>query len=452
VNIKVAYKITIRTQVFQLQNSGAISRFAFRALVVMHRDLWCLILCSNVEDSTSKKSEPFPIRKWIARGRRGCGNFPKEERRLEGKAMFCVECGASNPANAKFCNECGKYITVSTHPSERAEPEIVIRQFPVHSGVSPTVPASPDVSSPGWEADSSSTLSVPKIFTVVAVVVTVAIGTYWVVSNNRHQPRSPSSRSAAQTAPTKPPLLEWRGNAKTIRDTEMQGGNWKEQTPITSGTEIQAIDIGIPNVYKVELTSGQVGFIYMRDVTMDSTETSNQFSIASPPAPVPIPTMIVNNGVRTGMTLEQVKALQPDLVCVKPSASVLYKGTAAYKAQYGFSPKWNLTEFTQCASPKWGTEYTLYYSHIYTIRINCDTDQNLCHMTETMNDHFGKPLTDRMEDIPAQMGAFHERVLRWRRLAGEDSMLITGHEIEQAILFNNNFAPPGERIVQPQPY
>jgi hypothetical protein len=68
--------------------------------------------------------------------------------------MFCVECGATNTNDAKFCTACGKNLTVSTHPLERSEPEVVIRQFPVQSDVSPT--------GAGSRRDVSSTVPEPQ--------------------------------------------------------------------------------------------------------------------------------------------------------------------------------------------------------------------------------------------------------------------------------------------------
>jgi hypothetical protein len=116
--------------------------------------------------------------------------------------MFCIYCGASNPANAKFCNDCGKNITVSAPSSEGIAPQILTRQFSVEGSISPTETAKQDVSSPGWEADSSSRLSVPRIFIAVAAVVTLAIGTYWVLSNHPQQPTSSDAPTANQAEAT----------------------------------------------------------------------------------------------------------------------------------------------------------------------------------------------------------------------------------------------------------
>jgi hypothetical protein len=43
----------------------------------------------------------------------------------EGKAMFCIECGAPNPERAKFCNACGKCIVAPTPPPEPREAGMV---------------------------------------------------------------------------------------------------------------------------------------------------------------------------------------------------------------------------------------------------------------------------------------------------------------------------------------
>jgi hypothetical protein len=123
--------------------------------------------------------------------------------------MFCVECGARNPDGAKFCNGCGKALTTPTPSSEFAEPEVVLRQFPINALLTSHEGRITQVSQAAWEEDSSS-----KFRKILALTfgIAVLIGAYKLIFNN-------SSGDSTQTSlTTDNPQVSLRFNQSQCSD------------------------------------------------------------------------------------------------------------------------------------------------------------------------------------------------------------------------------------------
>jgi len=169
---------------------------------------------------------------------------------------------------------------------------------------------------------------------------------------------------------------------------------------------------------------------------------------SSAPATVAPNSEIAVEGIRTGMTLEQVKAVKPDLICAPVKVSEAYNRAGL---------KWDVTKLMGCASPKWSMEFMLYYGRVYCITWYClDSVEGCGRVTAQMNTHFGKPRTYRTESIPTQSGSFSEQVMRWR-FADEGAMFSFnkypgpdgGWDDGKLSVANYAFAPPGEDFVHP---
>ncbi len=133
------------------------------------------------------------------------------------------------------------------------------------------------------------------------------------------------------------------------------------------------------------------------------------------------------NGILTGMTLEQARAVIPDLTC---TSSVVrgYHVTGC-----------------QPASLEPYMSFGLYRDRVYAIKWYCENSSEGCDaVPKQMGAHFGKPRTDRTEVIKAQTGAFREHVIRWR-LSNEGAMF----NGEVLSVLNYALAPQGEDFVKP---
>ena len=110
--------------------------------------------------------------------------------------MFCVECGASNPENAKFCNGCGKSLIAPTRLPEPGD--VVVRQFPVQTQTSPT-------------ASSARQSLSPFLYFGVGLALLCAVAIVLVPSNKPSDSGTTSntnlgSAATASPAPKEPPL------------------------------------------------------------------------------------------------------------------------------------------------------------------------------------------------------------------------------------------------------
>jgi len=132
------------------------------------------------------------------------------------------------------------------------------------------------------------------------------------------------------------------------------------------------------------------------------------------------------NGILTGMTLEQAKAVIPDLTC---TSSVVrgYHVTGCHPA-----------------SQEPSMSFGLYRGRVYAIQWHCENSSEGCDaVPKQMDAHLGKPRTDRTEVIKAQTGAFREHVIRWR--LSNEGAIFNGEVLS---VLNYALAPQGESSFQ----
>src|SRR5437868_6794275 len=114
--------------------------------------------------------------------------------------MYCTHCGANNPANATFCQKCGKKLdttnlddaTVRTAPPAPASPynSSNLKSSPYDTSDPMSAPPPPFAQPSGARADTS-TPQLPSIaqrpkrrrgyiiaFALVVLIVLAAVGTY----------------------------------------------------------------------------------------------------------------------------------------------------------------------------------------------------------------------------------------------------------------------------------
>jgi hypothetical protein len=140
-------------------------------------------------------------------------------------------------------------------------------------------------------------------------------------------------------------------------------------------------------------------------------------------------------GVHAGMTIPEVKAATAPY---RPRTSVSMTYSPIFLCVNNYGGPNRRTLAVECAFDIDDSSHVtlfFYRGKLFSIKWGCQDDCSKARAL--MRAHFGKPLSDKEESVPAEVGAFSEHVAKWRS-PQESAATVGGKQFE---VLNYDFAP-----------